>query len=89
MHTYHGHGPAHLHWFEALMMPTTYEQFMQLFIRRIFIIHLREYFDSDVPYCALLQSVGAAKAVSWQGLYWVVCQCLRSSCWAGILEFWP
>ena len=29
-------------------------------------------------YHILLQNVGAPEAVSWQGLYWVVCHCLRS-----------
>ena len=30
-------------------------------------------------YQTLLQSVGAAEAVYWQGLYWVVCHCLTNS----------
>ena len=30
-------------------------------------------------YQALLKSIGVAKAVSWQGLYCLVCHCLPSS----------
>ena len=38
-------------------------------------------------YHTLLQSVGAAEAVSWQGLYWMVCHCLPSSSWGRNLKF--
>ena len=37
--------------------------------------------------CTLLQSVGAAEAVCWQGLYWVVCHYLPSSSSGRKLEF--
>ena len=36
---------------------------------------------------SVFQSISAAKAVSWQELYWVVCHCLPSSGEVRNLEF--